>query len=381
MPGTKTPSVSARAIVAHEPINGQPNWKLENVTLRELNPTELVVRMVSTGLCHTDIVFSTWPKEAIPYPKVLGHEGAGVVQEIGSDVKNAKVGDSVLLSFQSCSYCKDCKDGHPSYCQQFSPLNYGGEQEVFEIENGSKSAGTFFGQSSFASHTIVKESSITNVSSVVKDEKELKLFSPFGCGFQTGVGTVDKLTSAGKDDSIVIMGLGGVGLAAIMAAKIKGCKTIIGVDRSQERLDMASSFGATHIINTTNLELNLVEEVKSRTDGNGSSITIDTTGHMGVIGNGMDFTANRGQMIILGVPPVEASLGVHLISFMQTGKSLRGSIEGDVTPSEYIPKMIQWYRDGKLPVDKLVKFYPVKDFESALADMKSTATVKPVLVW
>jgi Zn-dependent alcohol dehydrogenase len=124
----------------------------------------------------------------------------------------------VLLSFQFCSSCKDCTDGHPSYCQQFSGVNYGGEQEVFRTADGSNAAGGFFGQSSFSSHAIVNEASVTTVSSLVKDEEELKLFAPFGCGFQTGVGTVEQLTGATEKDSIVVMGLGGVGLTAIMVS-------------------------------------------------------------------------------------------------------------------------------------------------------------------
>lgn len=225
---------SARAIVAHEPIEDQLIWKLEDVTvLRDLQPTELLVRIVSTGICHTDVVFSTWPKEAIPYPKVLGHEGkmakrinpgtvtnsitgSGYVEQVGSEVKSASVGDSVLLSFQSCSTCKDCLDKHPSFCQVFAPANYGGDQDVFQIAGGVKSAGGFFGQSSFASHTIVKESSVVNVSTIVKSEEELRLFAPLGCGFQSGMGTVDNLAGGTEKDSIVIIGLGGVGLTAIM---------------------------------------------------------------------------------------------------------------------------------------------------------------------
>jgi len=144
---------------------------------------------------------------------------------------------------------------------------------------------------------------------------------------------------------------------------------------------LAKELGATHVINTSDPKLELVQEIKFLTNGIGASIVIDTTGNMGLIGNGMDFTANRGQMVILGVPPVDAFLGVHLITFMQTGKILRGSIEGDVTPADYIPKMIQWYRDGNLPIDKLVKLYPVNDFQVALADMKSGSAIKPILVW
>jgi Zn-dependent alcohol dehydrogenase len=146
--------------------------------------------------------------------------GSGYVQQVGSEVKSARVGDSVLLSFQSCSTCKDCLEGHPSYCQSFAPFNYGGDQEVFQIADGSKTSGAFIGQSSFASHTIVKDSSIVNVSGIVKHEEELKLFAPLGCGFQSGMGTVTQLTRCTEKDAVVIMGLGGVGLTAIMVNSV-----------------------------------------------------------------------------------------------------------------------------------------------------------------
>lgn len=233
MAGIDATSITARAIVAHEPVGNKPNWKIENVTPRALEPNELLVRIVATGICHTDLVFGTWPKEAIPYPKVLGHEGlsppsptpaiyshsckgSGYVEKIGSKVKETRVGDSVLLSFQSCSICKDCIDNHPSYCQQFAAINYGSEEGVFQITGSSKTRGVFFGQSSLASYTIVKEVSAVNVSALTKSEEELRLFAPLGCGFQTGMGTVDKLAAAGEKDAVVIIGLGGVGLSAIM---------------------------------------------------------------------------------------------------------------------------------------------------------------------
>jgi len=144
------------------------------------------------------------------------NEGSGYVQEIGSKVKSARVGDRVLLSFQSCSSCRDCLDKHPSYCQHFGTSNYGGNQGVFQITSGPACSGAFFGQSSFASHTLVKESSIVNVSNLVKNDEELKLLSPLGCGVQSGMGTVDQLAGATAKDSVVIMGLGGVGLTAII---------------------------------------------------------------------------------------------------------------------------------------------------------------------
>ncbi|TVY42567.1 Aryl-alcohol dehydrogenase [Lachnellula subtilissima] len=375
MDGANPTPVSMRAIVANKPTAmGKPNWNLEHVNLRELDSNELLIRMVATGVCHTDMIFASMPSEAGAYPKVLGHEGAGYVHKIGSEVQNAIVGDSVLLSFQSCSICKNCKANHPSYCQQFQAMNLGGEQGVFEMTSGSKASGAFFGQSSFSSYAIVKESSTVKVTELVNNEEELKLFAPMGCGFQTGIGTVENLTAAGSQDTIVIIGLGGVGLTAIMAAKMKGCAMIIGVDRVLARLEMATSFGATHVLNTSDNKLDLTQEIKTLTGGNGSTITIDTTGNLGLIASGMDFTGLRGQMVLLGVPPMDASLAVNLFSFMQTGKRLLGSIEGDVTPSE-------WYREGKLPIDKILKFYPVEEFQLAMSEMDAGVTIKPIITW
>ncbi|KAH7007109.1 chaperonin 10-like protein [Ilyonectria destructans] len=349
---------TTRAIVAHEPQSNQLNFKLEHVTLRDIGADELLIKVVAVGVCHTDLIFGTWPPEMIPYPKVLGHEGAGIVLKAGSGVKTASAGDSVLLSFQSCKSCQSCKTNHPSFCNSFSETNYGGESDVYTTAENTV-RGSFFGQSSFAERTIAKESSVVNVSHLVKDEEELKLFAPLGCGFQTGAGTVDKVALASEKDSVVIMGLGGVGLVSIMTAKLRNCRTIIGVDRTPERIELAKTLGATHVINTSNKEIDIAKEIRAITDGNGSTVTIDTTGNMDLIRAGMDFTGSRGQMIIVGVPPPDALLNVHLITFMQTGKILRGTIEGDATPSEYIPQMIEWYREGNFPIDKLVKFYAV----------------------
>ena len=148
-----------------------------------------------------------------------------------------------------------------------------------------------------------------------------------------------------------------------------------------ERLELAKSVGATHVINTSEKDFDLTKAIKELTDGIGADIVMDTTGNMGLINSGMEFTANRGQMIILGVPPADGIVPVHLITFMQTGKRLRGSIEGDVTPSEYVPKMIKWHKEGKLPIEKLIKYYKVEEYEKALEDMHKGSTIKPVLIW
>jgi Zn-dependent alcohol dehydrogenase len=196
-------------------------------------------------------------------------------------------------------------------------LNYIAEANTFYGESGEGYVGKYFGQSSFASMTACKESSVVNVAGIVKNEDELKKFAPLGCGFQTGAGAVTNIAQAGKEDVVVILGLGGVGLAALMAANLSGCRLIIGVDRVEEKLEMAKGLGASVVINTSDPTLDLAQAIKSLTDGYGASITIETTGNMELIKSGVDFTALRGQIVFIGIPPADAELNVHLVNLIQ----------------------------------------------------------------
>ncbi|KAF5254563.1 hypothetical protein FOXYS1_14383, partial [Fusarium oxysporum] len=391
--------MDTKFIAAYEPQGTTPDFRLVNGSVRAIHPSELLIRVVATGICHTDLIFATWPADQIPYPKVLGHEGqfntflvvsamitevrsclgAGVVVEAGPGVTKARPGDFVLLSFHNCKDCYDCKEGHPSFCSKFVEVNYGGEDATYTAE-GTNLRGNFFGQSSFAELAVVKETSVVNVTNIIKTEEELKLFAPLGCGFQTGAATVENVARANEKDRVAVLGLGGVGLVSIMTAKMLACRTIIGIDRVPERLELAKALGATHVINTADENIDIKDEIQRVTDGKGSSITIDTTGNMGLIKAGLEFTANRGQLIFVGVPPLDAMMDLHLVTFMQTGKVIRGTIEGDAVPAEYLPRMVQWYREGKLPINKLISFYKPENFETALKDMKIGKTVKPVIV-
>lgn len=243
------------------------------------------------------------------------------MEKIGPAVTVAKVGDPVVLSFASCTMCNPCRTGHPAYCPEMPALNYISEPDVFHGESGNEYGGKYFGQSSFASMTACKESSVVNVLGNVKTEEELKMFAPLGCGFQTGAGAVTNISQAGKNDAIAIIGLGSVGLAAIMAAKLRGCHIIIGVDRFEERLDMAKSLGATDVTSTSNLSTTLAEAIKDITNGYGTSITVDTTGNMDLIKAGVEFTALNGQIIFIGIPPSEAELSVHMVTLIQVPAS------------------------------------------------------------
>ncbi|EEH34178.1 aryl-alcohol dehydrogenase [Paracoccidioides lutzii Pb01] len=376
-----------RAIVTRGPAKSTP-WKVENISLRPLAKTELLVRVVATGICHTDLLISEVGHVFGGYPRILGHEGAGYVEDIGAGVTVAKRGDPVILSFASCRACGLCSSEHPAHCTRFSELNFVGSMDFSVSSSGQQEPsirGSFFGQSSFSNLTITAESSIVNVSGLVHSSDELILFAPLGCGVQTGSGSITNVANAGPGDAIAVMGLGGVGLSVIMAAKIRGCKVIIGIDRVENRTQLAQELGATHVINTTATGgdmQKLIQCVFDQTDGRlGTTITIDTTGVLPLIEAGIAFTAPRGHYIQIGSPAPGTELSVPLASLIVSGKSITGTIEGDTVSREYIPQMIQWYREGKLPLEKLVKKFEVEDFQLALEEMADGLTVKPVLVW
>ncbi|KAH7268064.1 chaperonin 10-like protein [Fusarium solani] len=378
---------TTQAIVSHAPEDGKRRWILEDVQVSEPGEYEAIVEMVASGVCHTDLGCGTAPDgtpgfPVPPYPRVLGHEGAGFVRAVGSKITKVKPGDAVLLSFAFCTQCHNCKFGAPGYCHEFSALNFAGTKKAFQFPTGAGPdvGGSFFGQSSFSKLSRVQETSLVNVSQLVRNKNDLKLLAPLGCGIQTGAGTVTELAAAKPSDKVAIIGLGGVGLAAIMAAKLKGCRTIIGIDRVPARIEMAKKLGATHGIDTSTIS-NLVDEVRKVTEGSGSTITVDATGVLPLIQQGLEFTANQGKMILLGVAPMDAGLEIAVVPYMVTGKQIMGSMEGGVYPEDYIPKMIRWYQNGEFPVDELIKFYPVQDYQKAIRDMEDGSTIKPVLIW
>lgn len=316
------------------------------------------------------------------------YSGSGYVKAVGSKVTVAQPGDPVLLSFNFCGSCAICKRGYVSHCTTFNELNFVGENDyTLSSRTSSKEkpdiGGGFFGQSSFSSLSIVRENSVCNVKNVVKDKEELQLFAPLGCGIQTGSGTVINVAEATKDDVIVVMGLGGVGLSAIMAAKIQECKMIIGVDLVESRLKLAKDFGATHTVNGKALPggKSIGDVIKEIAEDVGPSITIDTTGVPSLIKAGLEFTRNRGKYLQVGTAPMDATIEIPIFLHMVAGKQFIGAVEGGAVPSQYVPKMIKWYRDGKFPVDKLVQFMKADEFERGLKEMHDGQTIKPILLW
>lgn len=345
-------------------------FSIEEVRLSGPGPNEVQVRIVATGVCHTDAVGRDLAVS--PYPVVLGHEGAGIVEKVGDNVTDLAPGDHVVMSFAHCGRCANCLTGHPTVCTTFNELNFGGRMEdgTARLHQGATDLSTFFGQSSFGTHAVAHE---RNVVKVDKDV-DLALLGPLGCGIQTGAGTVLNRLKPEFGTSIAVYGCGAVGLSAIMAAKIAGCPRIFAVDVHDNRLELARELGATHALNGK--QVDVVKAIKAATGG-GTEYAVETTGAPPVVRQALNALRPLGTVAIVGVTP-KMELDVHN-DLMAEGKGMVGVIEGDSVPRVFIPQLVEFYKAGKFPFDKLIGFYDFADIAQAFDDSASGKTVKPVL--
>ena len=361
LPYSNTQLHEIRAAVLRE--RGGP-LRIETLELEGPRDDEVLVRIVATGVCHTDIdICDDWDESATPV--VLGHEGAGVVEEVGKGVKSVERGDHVVLSYQSCGRCGPCRQGRPAHCEHFYRLNFG-----FQRLDGSNALhrsgvrGHFFGQSSFATHALATE---RNLVEVPKD-LPLEVLAPLGCGMQTGAGTIMNSLQVPKGASVAVFGTGAVGLAAVMAARLAGADPIIGVDIRPARLALALELGATHMID------NRHEDIAARIGeitGSGVDYVLEITGDAKLYQLAIDVLNPCGTMALIASPNGALAL--------PGGRKTLGIIQGDAVPQDFIPKLIGLYRAGRFPLDRLEEFYDFGDINQAIADAKSGHTIKPVL--
>ena len=351
--------------------------------------------MVATGLCHTDLYVAHSPLNQMG-PMVLGHEGAGEVLDVGPEVTVAKKGELVLLSYASCGECGLCGEGRGAYCERFLEENITGlEGDIFTrgeegVEGDGKGEGKvlakFFGQSSFAGLSVVGERSVVNVSKLGVKMEELKLLAPLGCGLQTGAGSVVNAAKAGPSDVLLVTGLGGVGMGAVMGGVVSKCRAVIAVDRVKSRLDTAKELGATHAFDTTGIKNeDLAAEIHKLVEGKRISIAVETTGVPTITDVCIKALGKRGHFLQVGIPSAtanpDAKLEIPWADFWNKDLILESTIEGSSVPLEFVPKMIEWWREGKFPIEKLVETFDAKDVEKALEGMHSGKVIKPVLVW
>jgi aryl-alcohol dehydrogenase len=361
-----------KAAVLNEP---HQQFNIENIEVDGvLQPNEVMVKVVATGLCHTDLSVRD---QHIParFPVILGHEGAGFVTSTGSNVTKVKIGDRVVLAPSSCGKCEYCLSGHPSYCIDLWALNLPRRRHdgscPYHDDHGKEISGFFFGQSSFATYSLTSERNIVKVS----EDVPLEILGPLGCGMQTGAGTVLNVLRPEAGETIVIFGVGPVGLAALMAAKAAGCTTIVAVDIHDNRLELAKILGATHTINSKIHSAS--EYINKHVFTGGVHYSIDTTGRNEVINQAVASLRFMGKCALIAVPSV-SKLELNYVAF-SNGKSIQYVNEGDSVPDILIPRLIELYKKGLFPFDKLIKFYELDDINQAVADSESGVTLKAVI--
>jgi aryl-alcohol dehydrogenase len=360
-------------------VNGPgAEFVLEEVDVDGPRADEVLVRIVATGLCHTDISLrDTLPAEM--FPRVFGHEGAGVVAEVGADVTGIEVGDHVVLSLASCRACARCAAGLVGYCEQTLMLNYLGNRSDGSTSYSRPAGavyGHFFGQSSFARHAVALATSVV----VVDEELDLTLVAPYGCGFMAGSGSVLNVAQPRSGDSVVVYGVGAVGLAAVAAARASGVETLVAVDLLPGRLEAAERLGAVPVDPAGLGGATVVDRVKELTGG-GASYAVETTAVPSVLKQAVQSLGVQGTLVVLGLDMSRPEFPVDAIDLLQNGKVVRGSVEGDSDPQEMVPRMLRMNAAGDLPLDDLVTTYPFTEINTAIADVLAGRVVKPVLVW
>jgi aryl-alcohol dehydrogenase len=348
---------------------------VEELELDEPRPDEVVVKVAAAGICHTDLVVrDQWFPG--PLPVVLGHEGAGVVERVGSGVTKVRPGDHVVMSMLSCRACSYCRTAPPGYCVSHYDLNFGGSRAdgSYTLHAPGDAAGVhghFFSQSSFATHALASEHNVVKV----RDDLPLEVLGPLGCGIQTGAGSVINSLQARPGTSIAVFGTGAVGLSSVMAAVVCGCTTIVAVDIVPERLALAKELGATHVIDGRDGDA--VAAIHDIT-GTGVQYSVETTAVPAVARQAVESLALLGTCGLVGVPPTGTELTVDFHSVL-FGRFVRGIIGGDAIAQLFIPKLIDLWSQGRFPFDRLLRFYDLADVNAAAHDAESGATVKPVL--
>ncbi|KAA0079487.1 NAD(P)-dependent alcohol dehydrogenase [Mycolicibacterium sp. P9-64] len=363
-------TIAAVLVGANQPL------ELQEVEIAGPRADEVLVRMVGSGICHTDlgVVHEPAPGQT---PIVLGHEGAGVVEEVGTAVTRLTVGDHVVMSYAHCAECDHCRSGIPQHCRQFVPRNLVGTRVdgSSPLSRGTQPVrGSWFGQSSWAKHAVVEEQNAVKVESALP----LALLGPLGCGIQTGAGAVLNTLAPPTGSSIVVFGVGSVGLAAVLAAVVAGCSTIVAVDISDTRLQKAAELGATHTVNSARRDP--VTAVKDATHGRGAQFSVECIGRPAVVRAALECLQTPGVCATVGFQGPSNDIVIdqgHLLF----GRALVGVIEGDAVPGNFIPRMVELHDQGRFPFESLIQAFPFTEINAAVDAARTGAVVKAVVTF
>jgi aryl-alcohol dehydrogenase len=350
---------------------------VQQLELDEPQAGEVLVRIVATGVCHTDAVAQAG-EFPYPLPGVLGHEGSGVVEAVGDGVTKVKEGDKVIIGWPWCGECRNCQAGRQRYCLQIGPLVLAGVRlstgsSALKRSGGDAVHSHFFGQSSFSTYSITSERQVVKVA----DDAPIELLGPLACGLATGAGAVFNALQPEAGSAIAIFGTGAVGLSAVMAAALRGCTKIIAIDVLDHRLKLAEELGATHAINAKETA-NVVDAIKEITDGMGADNALECTGNLDVIRQSCDCLAMPGTTGLIGAAPVGAEYTMDHFTTLW-GRTIRGILGGEGQSDVLLPTLVDLHAQGRFPFDRLVEFFELDQVNEAMEASARGDVLKPVL--
>jgi len=356
---------SVRAVVAR--AQGEP-VTIETIEVPDPGPGEVLVAVKACGVCHTDLHYR---EGAIndEFPFLLGHEAAGIVEEVGSEVTEVAVGDFVILNWRAvCGQCRSCQRGRPWYC--FATHNATQKMTLDGVELSPA-----LGIGAFAEKTLVAAGQATKVDPAAPPE----VAGLIGCGVMAGLGAAMNTGNVSRGDSVAVFGCGGVGDAAIAGAHLAGAHTIVAVDLDDRKLEMAREFGATHTVNSSMEDP--VEAIRAVTDGNGVDVAIEAVGLPVTYQQAFNARDLAGTVVLVGVPNPEATLELPMIEVFGRGGSLKSSWYGDCLPSRDFPMLIDLYLQGRLDLDRFVsETIALDEVEEAFHKMERGEVLRSVVV-
>jgi S-(hydroxymethyl)mycothiol dehydrogenase len=361
-------ATKARGAIARVP--GEP-VTVEEFTIDDPGPNEVLVRILASGVCHTDLGVKSGTYGSSGFPFLLGHEGAGVIEAVGPGVTTHKVGDHVILAWRApCGNCRFCRAGKPNFCA--ASLN--AEKRMRTLDG--QTLNPVLGIGTFCTHTLVHAAQAVHYN----PELPAPQMSLIGCGVMTGVGAALYAADVQPGTSVAVFGCGGVGDSVIAGAKLAGATTIIAVDVDPRKLEWAKEFGATHTVNGQSGDA--VEQIKALTGGNGVNYSFEAVGIAQTWEQALFCRDLAGTCIMIGVPGPGPKLSLDLQRFFDLGGKVGVSWYGDCLPTRDFPLLATWYQQGQLNLDKVVsRTIQLEEVEEAFAAMQRGETLRSVIVF
>lgn len=344
--------------------------KIEDLTQADPEAGEVRVKLAASGVCHSDLSHMTRDTWSVP-PMVMGHEGAGVVAEVGPGVTRVKPGDHVIIAFGSrCGECFFCLRGEPYLCTPAA------QPPRIKLRKGDVAINPFTGVGTFAEYTLVDQRNLV----VIPDDMPLDRASLIACGVTTGIGAVINTAKVEPGASVAVIGAGGVGLNVVQGARLAGAARIIAVDVRDNKLEMARTFGATHGVNASREDP--IEAVRKLTGGYGADYAFEVIGHPKTIEQAYEMVRKGGTAVVVGVAEETAQLSLSAVSFMRTGKTLMGCNYGSVRPQVDFPRFVDLYMNGRIMLDELIsRRFTLDEVNQAFEAMEAGEVARGVIMY